>query len=132
MCASSRLDLVEAGPADRHDPVAETAGDGGQLGQRLQILLHDFGTSRQLVGRRGLPPRLFEEVAGGLIDVVLQGGEDPDMTPVPDMGGDIVGGFQDQRFKPVGQQVGCRGQPDRASADDGDGKGVHGWLHSFR
>src|SRR5699024_5590928 len=89
-------------------------------GQRGQVFVDEFSSSRQIVTVGFLPVSGFEESTSGVIDVVLPGGEQADVAPCADGCCRCSTGFEDQWFHPPSCQVCSSGQAYWASSDDDD------------
>lgn len=80
--------------------------------------------------RAALSPSAFRpEAPRGL------GEEEPDVTPRPDVRGDVVGRLEDERLEPSRNQMSRGGEAERPGADDDDGQFIaqsHRQPHAVR
>ena len=105
---------------------ADVRRDLRQRCQRLEIALDDVAPGRGPSGIGQRPPGRLEQGYRRGIDGVLPGREEAHVAPLADRRADGVASLEDERRLAAGEQVGGRGQADRASADDGDRAGLRG------
>src|SRR5205823_14451147 len=75
----------------------------------------------------GLGPAVArKELAGGRIDVVLPGREDPHVSPLEDARTDRRTGLEDDGLRATLQELGGGCEADRPPTDDRDGQCFHG------
>ncbi|MDP9816757.1 hypothetical protein J3R04_002727 [Spirilliplanes yamanashiensis] len=100
---------------------AQVRRDGGQLRQRLEVLLDQLGAGGQGLVVGGGPAGGVEQPPGGGVDVVAPRAEEGHVTPLPHRRAGGVAGLQhDERQAPL-VQVRGGGQADGPGADHHDG-----------
>jgi hypothetical protein len=120
LVAAGAADLVEvvAGNGDHRGVEPDAACEGGQGGQRLQVVLQQVGAGGERVGVGTDPAGLVEQAHADRIQRQAPGREKRHVPPLGDVGADLRAGFQDEGFQAAVQQVGGGGQPNWASSDD--------------
>ncbi len=86
--------------------------------ERLEILRHQLGAGRVLIGLRLVPAGGFEQALGRAIDIVFPGREHADVTPLAHGVSDIGTGFEDDRLQAAFQHMRGGSESHGAAAKD--------------
>ncbi len=122
--AACALHFVEALSADGDDPRVqlERACHRRQRGERLQDALNNLACQRQFARGQCRPAGGFEQLAHGVVDVVLPRREQANVSIVEQVGRDLFVGFQQQEGDAAFDQPGRCGEPDGPGAEHGHGQ----------
>jgi hypothetical protein len=93
-------------------------------GQRLEVLLEQFGAGRIMIGLRLVPAGLGQQPFGRLVDIVFPGREDLDVTPLAHRMADGRAGFQHHRLHAALEHVRGGSEAHGASTQNCDGLGL--------
>jgi len=108
LVAAGAADLVDVAAGDRDHPGVhpDAAGQGGQGGQRRQVVLEQVGAGGQGVGVRAGPAGLLEQPHADRVQGQAPGGEQPHMPPLRNVRPDLGTGLQDEGFEAAVEEVG--------------------------
>ena len=122
--AARAEDLVGPLAGDRlHDRARLDHGcDLGRLGEGLEIGLVEVGPGWHPVARRLVPTLRLQQCAGGGVDIVRPGREQPHVAPVAHVLPDGRAGFVDLHRDASLNQVGGGRKADGSRSDDGNRK----------
>ena len=115
-------------PRHRHDAGAgvQPGAMAGSAARGARYGINEIAAEGQRRGPRCLPAGRGEQPGGGSVDVEPPGREEADVAPLLDGGARRRAGLKNQRLEAALQEVGRRGEADRARSDDGNGKiGAH-------
>ena len=120
LVAARAADLVQvlSGDRDHLGVQVDAAGEGGDGGQRLQVVLEQVGAGGQGVRVRAGPAGLLEQAHADRVQGQAPGGEQPHVPPLGDVGPDLRARLEDEGLQAPVEQVGSGGQPDRAGPND--------------
>jgi hypothetical protein len=120
LVAAGAADLVQilAGDGDHPGVEVDAAGQCGEGGQGLQVVLEQVGAGGEGVGVGTGPAGPLEQAHADWVQDQAPGREQPHVSPLGDAGPHLETGLQDEGFQAALQQMGGSGQADRAGPDD--------------